>query len=191
LQVAAIAARPVEVEPPVAVAIHSARDWPAGLLPMEAPVAVLANPHDQPTNAVCGISRNQALSQLTPQAQPSVTQIVVLPLSPFHSLPTPTAPDFSVSASSESNAQVQDGVHDAHSAAVQTSLTEETHAAGCPEPEGLNQPAATHPVADTGEVDVQQTTSDDVGQARPARNEHSPRDEDGIAGIALQDKPIG
>ena len=176
MQVAAVAARPVEDEPPVAVAIHSARDWPAGLPPMEAPVAVLANPHDQPTNAICGIPRNQALSRGQLSPRPTATHIMILPLSPRHSRPTPTAPDFSVNVSSESYAQERGEDNNAYSAAVQTPLTDETREAGSPEPESSNQPAETHSVTDSGEVDLQHSDSDAAGPEGRKRSEQSPID---------------
>jgi len=165
-EVAAVAAGPAEAEPPVAAAIHSARDWPAGLPPMEAPVAVLASPHDQPSSAICGIRRN--LARRSPR--PTVTQILVPPLAPPHSHPAPTAPDFSVNVSGESNPQAQGDSegHDAHPAAVQTPLTEETQAAaGIAGPESSNQPAASHPAINSGEDELQQSDTDSVGPERP------------------------
>jgi hypothetical protein len=196
LQVAAIAAGSVEAEPPVAAAIHSARDWPDGLPPMEAPVAVLA--HDQPTSAICGVHRNQALSQMSPG--PTVTHIMVHPFSPTHSLPAPTAPDFSENVSSESNTQLQGDSEDfdAHSATVQQQVTnkaqavaDEAQAVGLPEPESSNQPAETRYAAYSGENNLQQSNTDAVGPESQHKNEDSPIDGDSAEAMARQDKPTG
>jgi hypothetical protein len=160
----------VETDPPVAVAIHSARDWPAGLPRMEAPVAVLANQVHQPINAICDIRRNPALDLLT--LRPSVTEIMALPSSPPHSRPTPTAPDFSVNVSSESNSHVRGEDCDPHSAALQTSVLVVTQAPVNPDHESANQPAATDPTTDPSQEDFQQGYSDTGGPEKPKSDEH-------------------